>query len=204
MRQKQRKLRELRRLRWLVLVAVIAGIGTSVTLNVMHAPDNWGAKFVATIPPAAVFTVIELMSRIPSSGRLLSLGRILASLVVGAGAMAISYTQQYAFVLHLGFGGWVAQLLPVIIDGAMGVATLSLVEVVRSARAIREELDAIEEQQEPAQLVPAAGVEPENVMRFRREYAAQPQVVAPTLRRTSALPMLPVQSDEPELKDIAS
>lgn len=139
----QAKLREWRRLRWYVLVVVIAGIGTSVTLNVEHAPDNWGAKLVAAVPPIAVFGIIEMVSRIPSTGWLLSTGRILASLAVSGVGAVISYTQQVAYVRGLGFSEAIADWFPVTIDGTMVVATLSLVEVVRRIRTVREEMDSV-------------------------------------------------------------
>lgn len=143
------KLRELRRLRWVVLIVVLAGIATSVALNVMHAPHNNAARFVAALPPLAVFGVIELVSRIPSSSRLLSATRVLASFVVSSGGAAVSYVQQLRFVESLGFDRWVSQTIPVIIDGTMVVATLSLVEVVRKIRQVKEVQEA--EAESPAQ-----------------------------------------------------
>lgn len=135
------KLNELLRLRRLVLVVVVFGIAASVTLNVMHAPHNVGARIVAALPPLAVFVVIELISRIPSSSRLLSSGRVLASLVVAGVGGSISYVQQMAYVHDLGYEGWIATIFPACIDGVMTVATLSLVEVVRKIRQVKETLD---------------------------------------------------------------
>ena len=147
MQYKLRKLSEQQRLRWYVLVVVVVGIGTSVALNVMDAPHNLAAQIVAGLPPVAVFTVIELMSRIPSSNRLLSAGRILASLVVAGWAGFNSWEQQVTFVTGLGFSGSIAIGIPVIIDGTMMVATLSLIELVRSIRTLRAELDVLAETQ---------------------------------------------------------
>ncbi len=130
------ELKHYRRLRWFVSVVVVIGIAVSVTLNVMHAPDNLGAKLVGGFPPIAVFLCIELISRIPATSKALAIGRILGSTVVALIGVAVSYTQQMDFIRHLGFSGWHAVLFPSCIDGVMMVATLSLVEVARKIRAL--------------------------------------------------------------------
>lgn len=127
-------LKQLRRLRWLVLVTVLAGIAASVVMNVLHAPANLPARFVATIPPLAVFGALELISRIPSSSQWLTRARVFGAALVAAGAAAISYAQQRAAVHELGFPMWEAMIWPAIIDGFMVVASVSLVEVVRKIR----------------------------------------------------------------------
>lgn len=129
-------LTQLKRLRWLVLVAVLAGIGSSVAMNVLHAPNNLPARFVAAIPPVAVFGCLELIARIPSSSKALTGFRIGGAIIVAAGAAAISYAQQMAAVLGLGFPQWEAVIWPTIIDGMMVVASVSLVEVVRKIRQV--------------------------------------------------------------------
>lgn len=136
-------LRALRRLRWLVGFTVLAGIAASVVMNVMHAPDNVWARFVATVPPLAVFGALELVSRIPSSGRFLTVIRIFGSTIVATGAAAISYAQQRAAVRSLGFPEWEAMVWPVIIDGFMVVASVSLVEVVRKIRQLAPALATV-------------------------------------------------------------
>jgi hypothetical protein len=127
-------LTQLRRLRWFVLVVVLAGIGASVAMNVLHAPDNHWARFVAALPPLAVFGCLELVVRIPSSSKGLSTVRIGGASLVAAGAVAISYAQQRAAISDLDFPAWEAMIWPVIIDGMMIVASVSLVEVVRLIR----------------------------------------------------------------------
>jgi hypothetical protein len=127
-------LKQLRRLRWLVLVTVLAGIAASITMNVLHAPPNLAARFVATIPPLAVFGALELIARIPSSSPWLTRARVAGAASVAAGAAAISYAQQRAAVHELGFPMWEATIWPAIIDGFMVVASVSLVEVVRKIR----------------------------------------------------------------------
>lgn len=127
-------LKQLRRLRWAVLITVLCGIATSIAVNVLHAPDNLAAKFIAGVPPLAVYGALELVVRIPSSSRGLSALRITGATVIALGAATISYAQQRAAVHQLGFAMWEAMIWPVIIDGIMIVASVSLVEVVRKLR----------------------------------------------------------------------
>lgn len=129
-------LKQLRRLRWIVFIVVVLGIGSSVAMNVLHAPDNLPARFVSTLPPLAVFGALELMTRIPSSGRGMSAVRIAGATIVAGGAATISYAQQMAAIIDLGFPHWQARVWPSIIDGFMVVASVSLVEVVRKIREV--------------------------------------------------------------------
>lgn len=129
-------LKQLRRLRWLVLVTVLLGIGASIAMNVLHAPANPAARFVAAGPPLAVFFALELIARIPSSSKGLTAFRIAGAVVVALGAATISYAQQRAAVRGLGFADWESFIWPLIIDGLMVVASVSLVEVVRKIRLI--------------------------------------------------------------------
>lgn len=125
---------QLKRLRWTVLAVVLAGIGSSVAMNVLHAPDNLAARFVGALPPLAVFGCLELVVRIPSSSKVLSGFRIFGATVVALGAAVLSYAQQYAAIVDLDFPHWQATIWPGVIDGTMVVASLSLVEVVRKIR----------------------------------------------------------------------
>jgi hypothetical protein len=127
-------LKQLRRLRWLVLVTVLLGIGASIAMNVLHAPSNPAARLVAAGPPLAVFFALELIARIPSSSKGLTWFRIAGAVVVALGAATISYAQQRAAVRGLGFADWESFIWPLIIDGLMVVASVSLVEVVRKIR----------------------------------------------------------------------
>ena len=133
----QLELRYYRRMWIVVTVATVIGLGLTVTLNVMHAPPTLGARLVGGTPPLFVLLCLELISRIPATSRLLSGARIGASVVVVGLSFGISYEQQREFVQGLGFGGWIAYAFPVIIDGAMVVSTLSLVEVTRKVRQLR-------------------------------------------------------------------
>jgi hypothetical protein len=137
MTKEKLELRYYKRMWIVVTVATVIGLGLTVTLNVMHAPPTLGARLVGGTPPLFVLLCLELISRIPATSRLLSGARIFASVVVVGLSFGISYEQQREFVQSLGFGGWVAYAVPVIIDGAMVVSTLSLVEVTRKVRTLR-------------------------------------------------------------------
>jgi hypothetical protein len=135
------ELKHYRRLWIFVTVVTVLLIGITVTLNVMHAPPTWGARLIGGTPPVFVFFCIELVSRIPATSKAVTFGRIAGSVVVAGFSFAISYQQQVEFIHALGFVGWVANIYPIIIDGVMVVATLSLVEVTRKVRALRSELE---------------------------------------------------------------
>jgi len=127
-------LSQLNRMRWVVLVVVLIGIAASIAMNILHAPDSLAARLVSAGPPIAVFAAIELIARIPSSGRWTTAARIAGAAVIACAAAAISYAQQRAAVAGLGFALWEATIWPLIIDGLMIVASVSLVEVVRLIR----------------------------------------------------------------------
>lgn len=128
--------RHLRVMRWVVALATVAGIASSVVMNVIHAPNHGPARFVAGLPPIAVWACIEFITRIPSSAAGLTRLRIGGASVVTTGAVVLSYWQQFKAVESLGFPTWQAAIWPIIIDGTMVVTSVSLLEVVRKIRQI--------------------------------------------------------------------
>lgn len=133
-----RDLARYRGLKRLVTLIVTGFTGMSVWLNVAHAPRNPAAIAIAAMIPMAVLGNVELLSRIPSTNRWLSAGRILAALGVGALAVRLSYMHQSQFAETVGYFGLDAKYIPIIIDGSMIVAVLSYVEVTRKVRALEE------------------------------------------------------------------
>lgn len=121
----------------LVTITTVLGLGLTVVLNVMHAPPTLGARLVGGTPPVFVLFCLELISRIPATSKLLSIARVVATFVVVGLAFYVSYEQQRDFISSLGFTAGHARVYPVIIDGAMVVSTLSLVEVARKVRSLR-------------------------------------------------------------------
>lgn len=124
-------LNQLKRLRLVVFIVAVLGISGSVTLNVLHAPNNTIAQVISGFPPVALAFAMELISRIPSSHRGLSIARISAATVIGGIGGSISYIAQMDTVRHYGIEGWQADVWPLIIDGLLVVILLSLIEVVR-------------------------------------------------------------------------
>lgn len=167
-------IKHLRRLRWGVLATVVAGIATSVAMNILDAPANPVARAIAAFPPLALFAGIELISRIPSSNRWLSVGRIVGTLAVAGVAGSISYSSMVGTVQTYGLGGWRAIIFPISVDGLMLVATLSLVEVVRKIRQL-EAAAPVPVPAAPAAVVPVLPVPaaPAAVV-----HAAEPSIVA--------------------------
>lgn len=140
-RKLQRNFNRVRRLRLAVGIAVFLGISLSVAINILHAPDNHWARLIAGAPPLAVWVILEFSSHIPSSSRLLSVVRVIGSAIVASGAVYLSYAQQYAAIIALGFPADQARIWPAIIDGTMMVMSVSLVEVSRKIRQIEGDLD---------------------------------------------------------------
>lgn len=139
---------------WIVVtVATVIGLGLTVALNVMHAPPTTGARLVGGTPPLFVLICLELISRIPGTHWSVSAGRVFATIVVVTIAFYISYGQQREFILDLGFQTDHAALFPIVIDGAMVVCTLSLVEVSRKVRTLRP-LVMAQAETTPARVVP--------------------------------------------------
>lgn len=131
------ELREFRRLWMFVTVVTLLLVAATVTLNVMHAPGGVVAHSIGGSAPVFMFICVEFISRIPATSRWLAAGRIGATVVVAGIAFAISWQQQVNFMTSVGYIGWTVYAYPVMIDGVMLVAVLSLVEVTRKVRAVR-------------------------------------------------------------------
>jgi uncharacterized protein DUF2637 len=171
------ELRYYRRMWLLVSAVTMAGLGLTMALNVMHAPNTLAGHLIGGFPPVAVLGCLELISRIPQTSKLFSFVRIVSTIGVTAMAFWISYGQQRAYILDQGFEADHANIYPLIIDGAMVVAALSLVEVSRKVRELRSAL--LDREAKPASLpivrVTPADVEREIAGRRFREAAAQPR-----------------------------
>jgi hypothetical protein len=174
MSKEKLELRYYRRMWWLVSVITVAGLGLTMALNVMHAPDTLAGHLIGGFPPVAVLGCLELISRIPQTSRLFSVVRIVSTIGVTVAAFWISYGQQRAYILDQGFEADHARIYPLIIDGAMVVAALSLVEVSRKVRELRAvELGTVPTLAAPPVRVTPADVEREIAGRRFREAAAR-------------------------------
>lgn len=133
----QNALSEFRRLWLFVTVVTWLLVAVTVTLNVMHAPGGIVAHSIGGSAPVFLFLCVEFIARIPGTSFWLSFGRVAASIVVAGICFGISWQQQVNFMISVGFTGWTVYAYPVMIDGVMMVAVLSLVEVTRKVRALR-------------------------------------------------------------------
>lgn len=134
------ELREFRRLWMFVTVVTLLLVAATVTLNVMHAPGGIVAHSIGGSAPVFMFICVEFIARIPATSQWLATGRIGATVVVAGIAFSISWQQQVNFMASVGYVGWTVYAYPVMIDGVMLVAVLSLVEVTRKVRAVRSAL----------------------------------------------------------------
>jgi uncharacterized protein DUF2637 len=186
MSKEQLELRYFKRMWIFVTVTTVIGLGLTVVLNVMHAPDSLGARIVGGAPPVFVLFCLELISRIPATNRLRSGFRVGASILVTGISFAISYEQQREFVMELGFDGWIAYAFPIIIDGVMVVSTLSLIEVTVKVRELRSALAPESIAARPV-VVTAADIQAEQAGQRFREAAAQMRTLEATGRQSGKL-----------------
>lgn len=133
----RRELGRMRRMRFVIFWATLLSLAVSVWLNQSHAPNREALTLVtASFPPVAILIVLELTSRIPTPAGANGIRRLrtFGSLVVGAGAIALSYERQRLAVEGMGFASWESILTPITIDGTMVVITLSLYLVGEALR----------------------------------------------------------------------
>lgn len=140
MRTAQAQLKHYRRMWKVVGLMVLVGLGSSGILNVLHAPQQggWVAKLIGGIPPVALLVCLELISGIPVASRFGKTVRLASGGAVAALAFFVSFEHQLSFITGLGFAGNTAWAIPLIIDGWMIVASVSLFEVTGKIRALRE------------------------------------------------------------------
>ncbi len=162
---------------------LLFGIVTSISANVLHSltrPEAasepaWkllSAAALAALAPLVLFACTELVSRIPVQSRVLGGVRLVVTFAVGGFAAWVSYWHMQSVARLLGEADDVQYVYPLIIDGMMLVATISLIELGRLARTVA--------QVEEAALAPV--VDPE--VAARRKAAAVK--AAQTRRRNAA------------------
>jgi hypothetical protein len=131
---------------------LLFGIVTSISANVLHSltrPEAAGepewrlvaAAVLSAFAPLALFACTELVSRIPVHSRVLSVVRLVITFAVGGFAAWVSYwhMQSVAYLLGETEG---SHIYPLIIDGMMLTATISLIELGRIARSINQAKEA--------------------------------------------------------------
>jgi hypothetical protein len=121
-------------MQWGVRGVLALGVAASVSANILHAQHDLIAQCIAAWPPVALLITVEMVSRIPVSGRAWTVIRIGATLAIAGIAAWISYWHMAGVVAHYGEVGSVPYLLPVSVDGLIVAASVSLVELAGRAR----------------------------------------------------------------------
>lgn len=114
---------------WLVRGAFTLGAAASLAANVLAATDDVISRCIAAWPPLALLLAVELISRIPVTGRMLGAVRIIAAATIAGIAAWVSYWHMVEVIQHYGETGSAPYLIPLSVDGLMVVASVCLVEV---------------------------------------------------------------------------
>ena len=147
---------QVKHLTWGVRGVLVFGIATSVTANAVDAllsPSAvyvdvwrpWANAALAALAPIVLFLCVELVSRIPVASKSLGVLRLLFTAGIGGVAAWLSYWHMASMAKALGQTGEAPYLYPLIIDGMMGVATISLIELGRLARKVTAVYAAVAE-----------------------------------------------------------
>lgn len=170
----------LNHLRWLCR-AVIAGSGLfSIWANILHVEDPSGPAIAfASAPPLVVLLGWEMVSRIPIRENAAWYVRLIRPVITGSlafGGAWLSYWHQRAAIERYNGGDVTnAAILPLLIDGLMIIASVSVYELNHRIRAMDAKQAAFDELTKAQQA--------------KVEQAAQPQEKPLTGRQRIALAM---------------
>lgn len=122
-----------------VRVALGFGIAVSISANMVHSltqphDQEWqvpASATLAALAPLVFFACVEMVSRIPMHSRVLGPLRLAVTLAIAACSGWISYWHMADVASMLGEHGTAQYIYPLIIDGMMLVATISLIELGR-------------------------------------------------------------------------
>ena len=138
------------------------GIAASITANVIHSLTQphaqqwqvWSSAGLSALAPVVLFISVEMVTRIPIHSRVLGWGRLLITLFLASCSGWISYWHMVDVAGMLGEDGGSQYIYPLIIDGMMIVATISLIELGRLGAVVQvvetEAVRAIEAEQSAA------------------------------------------------------
>lgn len=123
----------------LLLVAAMS-IGGNIVHALLNAPTGkeWVAAFVASFPPIALLAAthgVGLLVRAQNKARLAYWAVVLLTAAIAAIAFRLSFDALMQLAIQVGMSEHLAFLFPLIIDGAIGQATIALLVLARNDRA---------------------------------------------------------------------
>jgi hypothetical protein len=127
---------------------LVFGILTSITANVIHSltrPDlatlaGWqvyAGLGLSALAPIVLFVSTEMVTRIPVHSKVLGWVRLGITLAIAGFSAWISYWHMEGVAVTLGETSGGQYIYPLIIDGMMIVATISLIELGRLATVVQ-------------------------------------------------------------------
>ena len=139
--------KQVRNLRRGTRATLTVGVVASIAANVLHSITRPGAAgqpswqivagaLLAALAPAILLLASELVTRIPIARRGLGLVRAGATALIGLFAAWVSYWHMAAVASMLGEAGNAQYIYPLMIDGLMIVASISLNELEHIARQV--------------------------------------------------------------------
>lgn len=141
---------QVRHLQWYVRGVLVFGIITSITANVIHsltqphdaAWQTWSSAGLAALAPIVLFLTSEMVVRIPihmaeTFDKALGWIRLAITFMIAGFSGWVSYWHMKEVSVMLGERGGAEYFYPLIIDGMMIVATISLVALARVIVTVR-------------------------------------------------------------------
>jgi hypothetical protein len=126
------KIKKLGRLRWACRAIVLGSTLVSIWANSLQAQSNPASIFISLLPPAFVLGGFELVSRIPihhEGSWLIKVTRPAATAGITLGSAWLSYFHQREAFSKYTNDMTTVRVLPLLIDGLMVVAAVSLIEL---------------------------------------------------------------------------
>ncbi|WP_280379827.1 DUF2637 domain-containing protein [Nocardia wallacei] len=183
----------------LLLVAAM-----SIAGNIVHAWINaptgkhWVAAFVASFPPVALLAAthgVGLLVRAQNKARLAYWAVVALTAAIAGVAFRLSFDALRELSTQVGMSEHLAWLFPLIIDGAIGQATIALLVLARTDRTggaeeVRTEPEPVRTD-DPVRTVSVREVRTETYSRSAELTAQQPAGVIETGPRTALEPSAP-------------
>lgn len=141
--------RRLRLIQWTLRGALALALIVSMAANVLAAAPDPVARSIAAWSPIALYTAIEVMTRVPVRNRLLGSIRIVATVAIAVIAGVTSYLHMVGVGQRYGESWQVVYLLPISVDGLVTVLTLSLLDIASQVRTATAKATAATQHHQP-------------------------------------------------------